>query len=196
MLNLMINALRMRPDRIIVGEVRKHEHAEVLFEAIHTGHPIIGTFHADTASGGLRRLIEPPMDIPPIELEALHLFITQFRNRRTGVRRTTQIAEILPSSEELKVALNLTFRWEPRTDGFMPVNESVKIFEEVSATSGMNTRELMNDLQEKKRILDWLCKNKYSDVNGLGLVMANYYVNKDIVLKAMTSNLHPSTVGQ
>src|SRR3989344_5312935 len=38
MLVLLVNSLRMRPDRIILGEIRKQEEATVLFEAMHTGH--------------------------------------------------------------------------------------------------------------------------------------------------------------
>src|SRR3989344_2213343 len=38
MLDLLVNSFRMRPDRIILGEIRKQEEATVLFEAMHTGH--------------------------------------------------------------------------------------------------------------------------------------------------------------
>ena len=48
MLDLVVNSLRMRPDRIIMGEIRKQKEAEVLFEAMHTGHSVYGTLHADT----------------------------------------------------------------------------------------------------------------------------------------------------
>src|SRR3989344_2782881 len=43
MLDLLINSLRMRPDRIILGEMRKKDQAEVLFEAMHTGHSVYAT---------------------------------------------------------------------------------------------------------------------------------------------------------
>src|SRR3989344_1588968 len=49
MLNLLVNSLRMRPDRIVLGEMRRKEEAMVLFEAMHTGHSVYATVHADTA---------------------------------------------------------------------------------------------------------------------------------------------------
>jgi len=45
MLDLTVNSLRMRPDRIVVGEIRRKAEAEVLFEAMHTGHSVYGTLH-------------------------------------------------------------------------------------------------------------------------------------------------------
>jgi flagellar protein FlaI len=45
MLELMVSSLRMRPDRIIVGEIRRKKEAEVLMEAIETGHSIYSTIH-------------------------------------------------------------------------------------------------------------------------------------------------------
>jgi flagellar protein FlaI len=57
MLDLMVNALRMRPDRIIVGEIRRAEEAEVLFEAMHTGHSVYATMHAETVFETFKRLV-------------------------------------------------------------------------------------------------------------------------------------------
>ena len=50
MLDLLVNSLRMRPDRILVGEIRRKREAEVLFEAIHTGHSVYATVHANSMS--------------------------------------------------------------------------------------------------------------------------------------------------
>lgn len=55
--DLVVNALRMRPDRIIVGEVRSPREASALLEAISTGHEgSLTTLHAGSAGGALDRL--------------------------------------------------------------------------------------------------------------------------------------------
>ena len=55
--DLVVNALRMRPDRIIVGEVRSPREASALLEAISTGHDgSLTTLHAGSSLGALDRL--------------------------------------------------------------------------------------------------------------------------------------------
>src|SRR5881628_2499771 len=55
--DLVANALRMRPDRILVGEVRTPREASALLEALSTGHEgSLTTLHAGSAAGALDRL--------------------------------------------------------------------------------------------------------------------------------------------
>ena len=55
--DLVVNALRMRPDRIIVGEVRSPTEASALLEALSTGHDgALTTLHAGSATDALARL--------------------------------------------------------------------------------------------------------------------------------------------
>ena len=61
MLDLLVNSLRMRPDRIVLGEMRRKEQAEVLFEAMHTGHSVYSTVHANSISETIQRLTNPPI---------------------------------------------------------------------------------------------------------------------------------------
>src|SRR3989344_5425311 len=84
MLDLLVNSLRMRPDRIILGEIRRQREAEVLFEAMHTGHSVYATVHADTANETIRRLINPPINISPSMLNNVNLNVVMFRDRRSG----------------------------------------------------------------------------------------------------------------
>lgn len=55
--DLVVNALRMRPDRIVVGEVRSPREASALLEALSTGHNgALTTLHAGSAADALTRL--------------------------------------------------------------------------------------------------------------------------------------------
>lgn len=55
--DLVVNALRMRPDRIVVGEVRSPREASALLEALSTGHDgALTTLHAGSAADALTRL--------------------------------------------------------------------------------------------------------------------------------------------
>ncbi len=182
MLNLMVNSLRMRPDRMVIGEVRTKQQAEVMFEAIHTGHSCYGTFHADNAGSALRRFTEPPLEIPSVEMRGMHLFITQFRDRRKNRRRTTQVVELAPSLTSLGIELNVVYRWESRTDEFEQVNNSIRVFNELQETAGFTEKEIDTDMDEKTMILKWMAKNSLNDINKLGAVVANYYLDQERVL--------------
>ena len=99
MLDLLVNRLRMRPDRIIVGEIRRQREAQVVLEAMHTGHSVYATIHANNADEVIVRLTNPPIDIPKPMISSLSLILVQSRNRRTGKRRTLQIAEVTPTGD-------------------------------------------------------------------------------------------------
>lgn len=105
MRDLVKVALRMRPDRVIVGEVRGAEALDLL-QAMSTGHSgSMGTIHANDPNGALRRLETLSMygtsgDIP---LQAIRSqvasaveVVVQGNRLQDGSRRITHIAEILP----------------------------------------------------------------------------------------------------
>ena len=173
MLKLLVNSLRMRPDRILVGEVRRREEAEILLEAMNTGHSTYATFHANTANEALMRLTNPPIDIPKPMLASISLFLVQNRNRRTGARRTMQIAEVLDNGE-----VNILMQHDPRTDTFVKKNDSISFIDKINLYTGMSSKEIEEDLMKKIKVLKWLVKNNYRDVNQIGLIMAKYYLGK------------------
>ena len=100
--DLVINSLRMRPDRIIVGEVRGGEALDML-QAMNTGHDgSLATGHANSPRDMLSRLetmvLMAGMDLPHRAIReqiaaAIHLVVHQDR-MRDGSRKVTSIAEI------------------------------------------------------------------------------------------------------
>jgi pilus assembly protein CpaF len=99
---LMINALRMRPDRIVVGEVRGEEALDML-QAMNTGHDgSLTTIHANSTRDALHRLdtmvAMADLNIPDRAVRqqvasALHL-VVQLTRLSDGHRRVTAISEI------------------------------------------------------------------------------------------------------
>lgn len=116
--DLLKNALRMRPDRIIVGEVRGAE-ARTLFTAMNTGHAgSLGTVHANSAHDAIIRLTNPPMSVPETMVPALDLVLMQqkYFDRKKGViRRISEMAELL-IGEQGGIQENGIYRWHSNTD--------------------------------------------------------------------------------
>jgi pilus assembly protein CpaF len=106
--HLLHSALRLRPDRIVVGEVRGGE-AFDLMQAMNTGHGgSMATTHANTPTDTLRRLeslclmsgIELPMVAVRAQVaSAINVIITCER-LQDGSRKTTAIAEVLPLNDK------------------------------------------------------------------------------------------------
>ena len=190
MLDLMVNSLRMRPDRIVLGEMRRQNEAEVLFEAMHTGHAVYSTIHADQAAQVRSRLTNPPIGLPENMLEALHLVVVQYRQRRTGARRTFEVAEILPHGDG--ICFNQVYKWNARTDKLSRVGKLKRLAEELELHAGFTPREIDSDLKDKRDVLAYLQANKLSDVNGFGRVVASYYRDSGRVMEAVKKKKPPA----
>src|SRR3989344_1376190 len=196
MLDLLVNSLRMRPDRIIVGEIRRAEQAEVLFEAMHTGHSVYATLHADTAEQTYRRLVNPPINVPIALLEALHLNVVMFRDRRRGIRRLFQIAEIvpIPDIEKERATINVLYKWHPVHDKLVKLHESKRIVDELKLHTGMTDREFKQDLNDKEKVLKWMLKQNIRTIDGVGKVIFEYYFDPSNVLNVVRKNLKPNVL--
>jgi len=186
MLDLLVNSLRMRPDRIVLGEIRRQREAEVLFEAMHTGHSVYSTVHADTASETIRRLINPPINVPPSMLGSVNLNVVMFRDRRKGYRRVFQLAEFMPGKQS--PTANILYRWIPEKDVFTSHNRSLAFFDQLSRNTGMDEIEIRKNIDEKKAIFDWLIRNKIRDLESFGKVMNTYYTDQEELRRIVKTN--------
>jgi pilus assembly protein CpaF len=132
--DLVRNALRMRPDRIILGETRGPEAFDVL-QAMNTGHDgSMTTIHANTPRDAITRLESMVMmangNLPLVSIRrqiasAVHLLV-QIERMRDGVRRVTRITELVGMEGDVIITQDLfTFRYDASA-----YNEEVKgVFE-------------------------------------------------------------------
>lgn len=113
------NALRMRPDRIIVGETRGNEVIDML-QAMNTGHDgSMTTIHANTPRDAVSRLenmiamtgIELPLSASRAQIASAVNLIVQVKRLQDGSRRMTSITEIVGMEGEI-ISMQELFKYE------------------------------------------------------------------------------------
>ncbi len=114
---------------------------------------------------------------------AIGLIIVQFRNRRTGVRRTFQISEVLPGPET-----NVLMQYDSKKDKLVKKNESKSFFKTLSRYTGYEEEELRDEIKEKQRVLEYLQEQDIVDVDSVGRIIAEYYTNKENLMEYVDEN--------
>jgi len=122
--DLVRNALRMRPDRIIIGEVRGGEAFDML-QAMNTGHDgSMSTIHSNTTRDALTRIENMvqmgQMGLPSAAIRtqivgAIDL-IVQVERQRDGGRRVVQVTEVCGMEGDV-ITLNDIFQFEVIGEG-------------------------------------------------------------------------------
>ncbi|WP_295722088.1 CpaF family protein [uncultured Methanobrevibacter sp.] len=181
--DLLKNALRQRPDRIIVGEVRGSE-AITLFTALNTGHSGFGTLHANNGRETISRLVNPPMNVPKIMITSLDFILMQKRIYLPNgmvYRRVTELSEVVGLGEG-NIQLNELFRWNPSYDKFEKVGISSKSLEILASMKGLTKAEIDFEINKRKSVFDLMAKNNYRSNKLVSKILESYYINSDKVL--------------
>jgi len=188
MLDLMVTSLRMRPDRIIVGEIRRKKEAEVLMEAIETGHSIYSTIHANSGYQVLRRLAEPPINIPLMQIELIDLIVVQYRDRKTNKRRTYEIAEVEQTSSGQGLQINTIFKWVPRTDNWDKLNKPNKLITLLNMHTGLTEEDINKEISDRQIILEWMKRQNINELDTIGFLMKIFYATPAKLKKLAQEN--------
>jgi pilus assembly protein CpaF len=124
--DLVKNALRMRPDRIILGEIRGGEALDML-QAMNTGHDgSLGTIHANRPREALTRLenmvamtgVKLPHEAVRAQIAGALNMIVQVSRMRDGVRRITHISEVVGMEGDVITMQDLfTFEYKGEDPG-------------------------------------------------------------------------------
>jgi len=139
------NALRMRPDRIIVGETRGEEVIDML-QAMNTGHDgSMTTIHANSARDGVSRLenmiamagIEMPIKAVRSQIASAVNLIVQASRLQDGSRRMTSITEITGMEGDV-ISMQEVFRFQ--RVGLTPDNKIIGHFTATGVRSHYSER--------------------------------------------------------
>ena len=191
--DLLISALRQRPEFIIVGEVRGEE-AYTLFQAISVGHATMGTIHAASMPELLARVESQPMNVPRVMMANLDLviFLAAVRKGDEKVRRVREIVEILgidPSTKEL--VTNTVFRWDPLTDDFEYTGRSFQL-EKLNRSTGVPMDTILKEVDNRVLLLDWMKTQGTINYKQVTELVRDYYIDKDRLLSAARQAVAPA----
>jgi archaeal flagellar protein FlaI len=176
--DLLVAALRQRPEYVIVGEVRGTE-SFTLFQAISVGHASLSTIHAGSIAELLHRVENEPMNIPRVLFQALDAvaFPAQVVVNESRVRRVTGVTEILEvDSVTNELLTNDVFHWEPSSDSFTYLGRSF-VLEHIAERTGKDLDALTQEMARKEaylRLMDRVNMTYYRDVSR---AIAAYYID-------------------
>ena len=173
------SSLRMRPDRIIVGEVRGPE-AATLLTAMNTGHDgSFGSLHANTAQETVTRMINPPMSVPPIMLSGLDLIIIQARLHVNGktARKITEVAEVA-GMEGDKPRLNIIWKYNAATDQIEETGIPSKLRETICKAAGISPDVFEQHVSQREEILRDMIARDINDIQRVTKLIQSFYASR------------------
>jgi flagellar protein FlaI len=161
MFDLLKAALRQRPDRIVIGEIRGEE-GNIAFQAMQTGHGVMSTFHAASVEKLIQRLTGDPINVPKPYVDNLDVAVIQAAVRGPDgktVRRVTSINEIVgydPVSSSFTFITAFRWRAENDTFEFPGDNNSYLLEQKVAMKRGLpdsKRRMIYSELRRRAAIL-------------------------------------------
>ncbi|MDD5133599.1 MAG: ATPase, T2SS/T4P/T4SS family [Candidatus Nanoarchaeia archaeon] len=181
--DLLKESFRQRPDYVIVGEIRGQE-AFVLFQGMSSGHPSMGTMHANDVESMIKRLESPPINLSATLVEALDVVCVIGHAKVNGqdVRRIKMIQEIISVGESGQAQINIPFKWDVNTDTFFFKTDSYT-FKKLTEEFGFGKERLLEEFQLRTKLLVAMYKTKIFDYKQVQTVINEYARNPKKVLK-------------
>ena len=174
--DLVKATLRMRPDILVVGEVRGEE-AYVLFQALSTGHGGLCTLHADDVTSAIQRLTSKPMDVPASFIPFLDLIFTVRRisiptagGGTRVVRRVLSVDEVVGVGNYVKM-----FKWDASTDKHVAsqLKMSVKLAR-LAKDTGQSIPDLIEEINRRASVLRWIAQKGIRNFKEVSTIFEEY----------------------
>jgi archaeal flagellar protein FlaI len=186
---LLKNSLRMRPDRIIVGEVRGKE-ALTLFTAMDNGHAgCIGTIHANNSREAVVKLQERPFLVPATMIPLVDLIVVMQRSysKNGGVKRKiSEISEV--SRMDNKVLLANIYECDDSLGKIKRNDIPSRIMDVLSQELSITKNDLKKEMETRQLILEWMIQKNIRKPNEVLEFIQSYYYRPEKVLQVIKSS--------
>lgn len=183
MFDLLVSALRQRPQYLMVGEVRGPE-AYVVFQAMATGKTAYTTFHAESVQAMVHRMENDPINLPRALITALNVVLLQAQVK-VGMKMTrrvkglTEIVGLDPDTNEL--ITNTAYSWNPADDTFTYSGHSY-VYDRFASSKNWSTKEMQAEVKRRVDILEYMRKIGVGNYRDVAKIVSAYYKNPGEVI--------------
>ena len=178
LMDLLKLSLRYRPDIIVVGEIRGAE-SYILFQALSTGHGGATTFHAHDSESAVKRLMNPPLNIPAEWIPMNNIIISVRRlpvligDKIQLKRRVVAIDELVTASDFRRVV-----NWDPKVDNHVVDLDNAKVLRNRLEESGRSLEEVKEEIQRRALYLRLMATSNDIVQNPESYKMVKKYIIK------------------
>ena len=175
--DLVKNSLRMRPERIVIGEVRGEE-ARDMMTAVNIGKYCIGTIHALTSREAIIRLQNEPMNIPEELIRLTDVFVVLKRYHAEGkvLRVVDEISETSGMERE-KVLLSHIYKYDYESNALKAVSSSTIYRDRLASEAGVSPKRIIQEVALRTILLQELAKRGHNSLTEVTAFCRAYNLN-------------------
>ena len=182
------NSLRMRPERIIIGEVRGEEASDMI-TACNVGKYCIGTIHALTSREAIVRLQNEPMNIPKMLVSLIDVFIVLKRYHvEDKVFRVVDEVSETSGMEQEKILLAHVCKYDYESKSLKMVNPSLVYRDQLAQLAGVSPTAIIKEHKMRTMLLQELDKREMITVKEVSIFCQNYSKNPDETVASLGFN--------
>ncbi|MDD4899997.1 MAG: ATPase, T2SS/T4P/T4SS family [Candidatus Omnitrophica bacterium] len=175
--DLVKNSLRMRMDRVVIGEVRGSE-AKDLMTAMNIGKYCMGTLHASSGREAVIRLEHEPMNVPSILINLVDVFVIMNRyNLNNKIQRVVSEVVETAGMEKQIVLLSPLWACDLSTLKFRQSQVSSGYRDKLAAASGKSVPEIIGELKQREDLLQLLIDKGIRENKEVSRILQLYIKN-------------------
>jgi flagellar protein FlaI len=184
--DLIKSAVRHRPALILVGEIRGEE-AYVLFQALATGHGGLCTMHADDVETVIKRLTQPPMNIPQSILSLMNcvIVVKQVKTssinpleRKMSSRKFVSVSEIDNNGVPHEV-----FNWNMSSDTFQQNLDKSYLLSKIAKNLDAPLSVVQQEFERRKQIMLKMVEKNLRDFRSVHKALNSSLILSDLAAK-------------
>jgi len=182
--DLVKNSLRMRPERILVGEVRGVE-ARDMMTAMSLGKYCMSTIHASSAREIILRLQNEPMNVPPVLVNLVDVFII-LKKLNTEGRVQRVVSELVESGgmERQVVLLATVWSYDQAQHQVIEALPSSNYRDHLSKESGWPAPRIIEEAQRRAAILERMqATEQFTDIAAVTRFCQRYSTQPEATLR-------------